>query len=74
MFSKVSVKGGDQHPLFRYLTTAENPDFKGNIRWKFEKFLVDADGVLQRRFRSQTNPTSQEVTGAIEVLLSQAAD
>lgn len=73
MFSKVSVKGGDQHPLFLYLTTAENPDFKGDIRWNFEKFLVDADGVLQRRFRSKTKPTSEEVAGAIEVLLSQAS-
>jgi glutathione peroxidase len=73
MFNKVSVKGGDQHPLFRYLTMAENVDFKGDIRWNFEKFLVDADGVLQRRFRSQTKPTSKDVTEAIEVLMAKAS-
>lgn len=73
MFSKVSVKGADQHPLFHYLTTAENEDFKGDIRWNFEKFLVDADGVLHRRFRSQTKPTSESVTDAIDALLSQAS-
>ncbi len=73
MFSKVSVKGADKHPLFKYLTSAENPDFKGDIRWNFEKFLVDADGVLQHRFRSRIKPTSEEVTGAIEVLLNKAS-
>ncbi|MEX2607466.1 MAG: glutathione peroxidase [Kiritimatiellia bacterium] len=73
MFTKVSVKGADQHPLFGYLTSAENEDFKGDIRWNFEKFLVDADGVLQRRFRSKTTPTSEELTEAIEVLLTKSS-
>ncbi len=40
MFSKVSVKGDDQAPLFTYLTTAENPDASGDIKWNFEKFLI----------------------------------
>jgi glutathione peroxidase len=69
MFAKISVKGADQHPLFTYLTSAENKNHTGAVRWNFEKFLVDADGVLQRRFRSRTTPTADELTEAIEDLL-----
>jgi len=65
MFSKVSVKGEDQHPLFEYLTTAENPDFKGEISWNFEKFLVDRNGNVVRRFKSRVTPMSGELTDAV---------
>lgn len=70
MFSKVSVKGEDQHELFAYLTMAENPDFTGNIRWNFEKFLIGPDGKVVRRFRSMTNPNGNKVRGAIDTLLA----
>ncbi|MCH8558741.1 MAG: glutathione peroxidase [Balneolia bacterium] len=70
MFSRISVKGSDQHPLFEKLTTAENPDFTGDINWNFEKFLVDQNGNLIRRFRSRTTPMSTEMTSSIEALLS----
>ncbi|MEO1021290.1 MAG: glutathione peroxidase [Bacteroidota bacterium] len=66
MFSKVSVKGDDQHEFFKYLTDQENQDFKGDIKWNFEKFLVDGNGNLIRRFRSNTKPLSEELTGSIE--------
>jgi len=59
---KVSVKGDDIDPLFKYLTTAENPDFTGEIKWNFEKFLIDENGKLVHRFRSQTTPMSPELT------------
>lgn len=65
MFSKVSVKGEDQHPLFSYLTSAENPDFTGEISWNFEKFLVDRNGNVVRRFKSNVEPMSDELTSAI---------
>ena len=38
---KVSVKGDDIAPLFKYLTEAPNPDFTGEVKWNFEKFLLD---------------------------------
>jgi glutathione peroxidase len=72
MFSKVSVKGNDQHPLFQYLTTAENPDYTGNIRWNFEKFLVGPDGKLIRRFRSMTNPSGKKMANALDEALAAA--
>ncbi len=70
MFSKVSVKGDDQHPLFEYLTTAENKDFPGDIKWNFEKFLIDKEGKLIRRFRSKTTPEGDEILKAIEKVLN----
>ncbi|HWZ15833.1 MAG TPA: glutathione peroxidase [Mucilaginibacter sp.] len=59
---KVSVKGDDICPLFKYLTEAPNPDFTGEIKWNFEKFLIDENGNLVHRFRSQVKPLSPELT------------
>ena len=59
---KSSVKGDDISPLFKHLTTAANPDFTGDIKWNFEKFLIDEDGNLMRRFRSAVTPMSTEIT------------
>jgi glutathione peroxidase len=70
MFEKTQVKGDQQSELFAYLTSAENPDFTGNIRWNFEKFLVDQDGKLVRRFRSMSKPTGKKITQAVDQLLS----
>lgn len=66
MFAKVSVKGDDQDPLFKFLTTADNPDAKGDIKWNFEKFLIGKDGKLIRRFNSSVVPDSPEVVAAVE--------
>jgi glutathione peroxidase len=59
---KVSVKGEDIDPLFKYLTSAGNPDFTGEIKWNFEKFLIDENGKLIHRFRSATTPMSEDIT------------
>lgn len=70
LFSKVEVKGEQQDQFFAYLTSLENQDFTGDINWNFEKFLIDKDGKLVRRFRSRTNPMSNEVIRSIETILS----
>ncbi|RVU01291.1 glutathione peroxidase [Mucilaginibacter limnophilus] len=62
---KISVKGDDIHPLFKFLTSEPNPDFTGEIKWNFEKFLIDENGKLIHRYRSATKPLSPEITGAI---------
>lgn len=66
MFSKISVKGEDQAELFTYLTSQPNPDFEGEIKWNFEKFLIDREGNLKRRFRSNVKPESEELVNAIK--------
>jgi len=66
MASKVSVKGSDMIPLFKWLTTQENPDFTGDIRWNFEKFFIDENGKLIHRYRSGTNPLDKDLLNAIK--------
>ena len=56
MSEKVSVKGDDINPLFKYLTSANNPDFTGDIKWNFEKFLINEKGELVHRYRSGVKP------------------
>ncbi|QHS54927.1 glutathione peroxidase [Mucilaginibacter sp. 14171R-50] len=63
--SKVSVKGDDIDPLFAYLTTTANPDFTGEIKWNFEKFLIDENGKLIHRYRSNVKPLSEDITSAL---------
>lgn len=69
MAAKVSVIGDDKAPLFAYLTSLENEDFDGDIKWNFEKFLIDREGNLIRRFRSSVKPDSETLTSAIKSLL-----
>ncbi len=60
---KVSVKGDDITPLFKYLISAPNPEgITGDVGWNFEKFLVDENGKLIHRFRSNVTPLSPELT------------
>lgn len=71
MFSKISVKGTDQHPLYRFLTHPEtNPGFDGDITWNFEKFLADRDGKIIARFSPRTVPTDAEVIEKLEAALA----
>lgn len=65
MAAKVSVKGDDQHELFKWLCSQENNDFTGDIKWNFEKFLIDETGQLIHRFRSGTKPDSEELISKI---------
>ena len=65
MADKSSVKGKDIAPLFAYLTSLENPDFKGDIQWNFEKFLINEKGQLIHRFRSKVDPMSEEITSKL---------
>jgi glutathione peroxidase len=70
MFSKISVKGSDIHPLYKFLTDkSSDPEFAGDIKWNFNKFLVDKNGKVVARFDSQVKPESAEVTQAIETAL-----
>jgi glutathione peroxidase len=63
--AKVSVKGYDIHPFFKWMTEQTNPDFIGEIKWNFEKFLFDENGMLLHRYRSKTNPMGEEIIAAI---------
>jgi glutathione peroxidase len=66
MYSKISVKGDDQAPLYAYLTKQTPAGISGEIKWNFTKFLVDRNGNVVQRFEPAVTPDSKDVTGAIE--------
>jgi glutathione peroxidase len=68
MFSKISVKGSDIHPLYQYLTQNSTPN--GEVQWNFGKFLIGKDGKILARFDPGVQPNSPEVTSAVEKALN----
>ena len=66
MAAKVSVEGENRHPLFEWLTTQDNPDFTGKIRWNFEKFLLDENGQLVHRYRSEVSPLDVDIPEVLD--------
>ncbi|UFH32658.1 glutathione peroxidase [Chryseobacterium sp. C-71] len=61
--AKVSVKGDDIAPIFKYLTEKELNGVKNtSILWNFTKFLVDENGKLVDSFISTTKPTDEAIT------------
>ena len=70
LFSKMSVTGSDESPLYQYLTKQANPKTAGDIKWNFTKFLVDKSGNVIARFEPNVTPDSPEVISAIEKALS----
>jgi len=72
MMSKVSVLGEDKTPLYQFLTDkSTDPQFAGDIKWNFTKFLFNRNGKLVARFEPATKPDSPEVQSAVEAALGQ---
>jgi len=70
MFSKISVRGKDIHPLYELLTNKKtNPEFGGKISWNFNKFLINREGEIVNRFGSRVKPESEELIESIEKAL-----
>jgi glutathione peroxidase len=70
LFAKLDVKGAKQHPLYTILSDFPDGAGKaGNVTWNFEKFLVDKDGQVVRRFRPKVVPEDPQIVEAIESLL-----
>ena len=62
MAAKVSVKGDDIAPVFKYLTSeAKKLGFDDPIKWNFTKFLLDEHGKLITVIHNRVNPMSEEV-------------
>jgi glutathione peroxidase len=69
MMAKVHAKGGDIAPVYRALTQETPEGIRGDVKWNFTKFLVDAEGKVVARFESKVDPESPELIAAIEKLL-----
>ncbi|HSA62030.1 MAG TPA: glutathione peroxidase [Nitrospiraceae bacterium] len=68
LFSKISVKGSDKHPLYQYLT--EQSPFPGEVEWNFQKYLVDRSGNIVGRFHHRTKPLAPEIVKEVERVLA----
>ncbi len=68
MFSKITVKGEDKHPLYKWLI--EHADRHEEIEWNFAKFLVGKNGAVAARFTPQTKPGDPKIAAAIEAQLA----
>lgn len=70
MFEKIDVKGDDAAPIYKYLSSKEiGPKEAGDVSWNFEKFLIDREGNLVKRFQNKVAPGDEELTNAVESLL-----
>lgn len=68
LFSKISVKGSDKHPLYQYLT--EQGPFPGEVEWNFQKYLIDRSGNIVARYHHRTKPLSDEIVRGVETALT----
>jgi glutathione peroxidase len=69
MFSKVSVKGEDTHPLYAWLIShSDRP--KEDIEWNFAKFVIGRDGQLVKRLSPKDTPDSEAVRKTVEAALA----
>ena len=69
LFAKIHVKGEQIHPLYEFLTRYGISGYKGDVRWNFEKFLIDRKGRLVGRFHPETQPMDSALLREIEGLL-----
>jgi glutathione peroxidase len=66
---KIEVNGPDRHPIYQELTAvADAEGHRGDIRWNFEKFLVDRSGTVTR-YPPTVTPDDPALVEAIEASL-----
>jgi glutathione peroxidase len=63
MMAKISVKGDDMAPLYKWLTSKEkNGVMDSEVKWNFQKYLIDENGKLVDVVYSKEKPSSDKVT------------
>lgn len=71
LFAKTKIRGDNKHPLYRYLT--EESPHPGEVRWNFEKYLVNRQGQVLARYYSSVLPLSEEIMSDVERALAKTA-
>jgi glutathione peroxidase len=67
MMAKISVKGDDIAPLYKWLTSKnENGHSDAEVTWNFQKFLIDEKGEWQSFYEPKTSPLDKSITSRIE--------
>lgn len=62
LMEKISVKGNDMHPLYKWLTSKSlNGVMDSEVKWNFQKYLIDENGKLVDVIYSKEKPGSEKV-------------
>jgi glutathione peroxidase len=62
MMSKISVKGDDIHPVYKWLTTKEeNGVMDAKVSWNFQKFMIDENGNWVDYVEPKKGPMSEKI-------------
>lgn len=47
LMSKITIKGEDEEPVYRWLTNSEeNGVLDAKVRWNFQKYMIDTNGQV----------------------------
>lgn len=72
MYSKICVKGPEMHPLYQFLTQKRYNQLEdADVKWNFQKFIVDKKGVIRKVVSPKTKIDSPEIKDIIEKLLAE---
>ena len=67
MMAKISVKGTDKHPVYQFLTEKTKNGYKDSkVKWNFQKYLVNENGVVEKIISPKTLPTDESVINWIK--------
>ena len=67
MMAKISVKGGDMHSVYQFLTQKDKNGLQDSeVQWNFQKYLINENGELAKVVSPRTLPTDAEITNWIE--------
>lgn len=67
IMAKITVKGKKMHPLYQYLTQKKYNGVKdSSVKWNFQKYLIDENGVLEKVIPSAVSPTAPEIISWIK--------
>lgn len=62
MFEKISVKGGDKHPLYQWLEAKSGK----SPSWNFCKYVIDKNGKVVGFFPAKVNPLDNEIVSLLQ--------
>jgi glutathione peroxidase len=66
MMSKISVRGDDQHPLYKWLTSkSENGVEDSKVTWNFQKYMINEDGQLVGHIAPGIKPENEKLVSWI---------
>lgn len=67
MMSKIHVTGKEMAPIYKFLTQKElNGKKNSDVKWNFQKYIINEDGTFEDYFYSITKPESKKITKWIE--------